>query len=251
MPSSFRIGRRSAAGSSERLEPVLVGLEQLAAEVEKGTPAAPKVGVPLFPAADGERPGLGLQIEDVVGIAQRRQAGRDGVALLGDHVLVLDGAGRHLTRPPSSPTSRAQMPAALTTISQSMAPWSVSTRVRRRPSDLEARHQHALDDAHAARARALGIGHASRLDGLDRAVVGHEHRADDARRSISGNFSCASLGDSVCSSKSKLRAVVAMRLSSLQRSSRGGEPQAADRLPFRRLAGLRLRAGRRAGRCTA
>jgi len=30
-------------------------------------------------------------------------------------------------------TSRAQMPAALTTISQSMEPLSVSTRVRRRP----------------------------------------------------------------------------------------------------------------------
>ena len=31
-------------------------------------------------------------------------------------------------------TSRAQMPAAMTTISQAMAPWSVSTRLMRRPS---------------------------------------------------------------------------------------------------------------------
>ena len=79
-----------------------------------------------------------------------------------------------------------------------------------------------------------------RLDGSTEPSLGTNTAPTTPVGSISGNFSCASLGESVCSSKSKLRAVVAMRLSSLQRSSRRGEPQAADRLPFRRLAGLGL-----------
>src|SRR4030095_15615689 len=58
-----------------------------------------------------------------------------------------------------------------------------------------------------------------RLDGSTEPSLGTNTAPTTPSDVASGNLSCASLGESVCSSKSKLLAVVAMRLSSLQRSS--------------------------------
>ena len=66
-----------------------------------------------------------------------------------------------------------------------------------------------------------------RLDGSTEPSFGTNTAPTMPSCVISGNFSTASFGDKVCSSKSKLRAVVAMRLSSLQRSSE----EASRRLP--------------------
>ncbi len=66
-----------------------------------------------------------------------------------------------------------------------------------------------------------------RLDGSTEPSLGTNTAPTTPAGFISGNFCSASLGESVCSSKSKLRAVVAMRLSSLQRSS----DEASRRLP--------------------
>ena len=60
MPSSFRIGKRSAAGSTNCSSRSWLGCEQLAAEA-KGTPSAPKVGVPFSQPPIASAPGSGLR----------------------------------------------------------------------------------------------------------------------------------------------------------------------------------------------
>ena len=174
-----------------------------------------------LPAADRERAGLGLEIEDS-GRDRAASAGRSGMSgdLLGHHVLVLDApAGSSM--PAISPTSRAHMPAALTTISQSMSPWSVTHARDAAGPCLEARDQHALDDPHAARARALGVGHGqantdrrSRREAIQAAPT-------TSFRSISG--------------KLVLRLV---RADQLERRSRSSSPSVAARFSSSQRASL-------------
>ena len=76
----------------EEFEPIHVGREKLAGEVE-GRPPAPAALGAVLPAADGEGADIGLEVEILVGIAQRRQPGVEGERLLGDEILVLDDAG--------------------------------------------------------------------------------------------------------------------------------------------------------------
>ena len=65
-------------------------------------------------------------------------------------------------------------------------------------------------------------------DGLAWPSVGRKAAPTRSSTRISGHRSCASLGDSRCISSPKLRAVVAWRLSSVQRAS----VQARRRPPF-------------------
>src|SRR5207249_7397270 len=123
---------------------------------------------------------FGLEIEDSVGIAQRRQAFGNCVALFGDDVLVFDRAGgdlnpghfRHVAGPDTGGIDHnLALDGAL-----------VGEDARDAPAiTFEPFDQHTLDDAYPARARALGIGH-RQARWLDRAVRGNEYRADDAVR---------------------------------------------------------------------
>ena len=105
------------------------------------------------------------------------------------------------------------------------------------PVELEAGDQNALDDAHAAGPRALGIGHGE-ARGLDRAVVGHEHRAHDAVERDQREFLLRLLG----AERVQVEVEAARRrrhaLELAPALLGGGKAQAADGLPFRRLARL-------------
>ena len=60
MPSSFRIGRRSAAGSTNCSSRSWLGCSSSRPN-EKGTPFAPKVGVPFSQPPIASAPGSGLR----------------------------------------------------------------------------------------------------------------------------------------------------------------------------------------------
>ena len=86
--------RQALGGTNQdRLEPVHVLGKELPSPIERDAlgPAGRRA---LLPAADGERFHIGLQIEDAVRVAERRRVVRDGDLLLGDDILVLDGARR-------------------------------------------------------------------------------------------------------------------------------------------------------------
>lgn len=104
---------------------------------------------------------------------------------------------------------------------------------------LEARHQHVLDDAHAARASAFGVGHGE-ARWLDRAVVGHEHRTDDTVGRSQRELLLCLLGRQRMQLEVKASRRRRHALELAPALLGGGEPQAADRLPFSCLAGLGL-----------
>ncbi len=155
-----------------------------------------------------------------------------------DQVLVLDGAGRdlharharHVARPDAGGDNDDLAGHSALVGQHAFDAAAVG---------LEAGDQHVLDDAHAARARALGVSH-GQARGLDRAVVGHEHRADDAVGRGQREFVVRFLGRE----RVKVEIEAARRrrhaLELAPALLGGGEPQAADGLPFRRLAGLGL-----------
>jgi hypothetical protein len=96
-------------------EAVEVLPEQLLPEIHRQLAEPVHRDGALFPAADRERAGLGLEIEIQVRIAQRRLFVRDERRLLGHQVLVFDH-GHRSSMPAISPTWRAHNPAALTAI---------------------------------------------------------------------------------------------------------------------------------------
>ena len=88
------VQNRQALGGRkrEKLQPLHVGRKKFAPEIE-GRHSAMKAPRALLPAADGKGAGIGLQIEILVGIAQRGEAGIEVELLLGQEILVLDDAG--------------------------------------------------------------------------------------------------------------------------------------------------------------
>ena len=61
MPSSFRIGRRSAAGSMKASSRSWLGWNSSRPKSRSGTPALPKVGVPFSQPPIASAPGSGLR----------------------------------------------------------------------------------------------------------------------------------------------------------------------------------------------
>ncbi len=80
------------ARQREQLEALHILGEQLPPELEGGT-RAPAALRPLLPSPDRESTDIGLEIEILVGIAQRRQRLGQIELLLGEKILVLDNAG--------------------------------------------------------------------------------------------------------------------------------------------------------------
>ena len=76
MPISFSTGIRAAAASASGAKRSKSGCSSSGPKSGRMPVGAPRRRVRL-PAADGERAGLGLHVEVVVGIAQRRQARRE------------------------------------------------------------------------------------------------------------------------------------------------------------------------------
>src|SRR5205823_12541584 len=76
----------------KELEPLHIGRKELAAKIERRH-AAPAAFRSVFPAADGEGAGIGLQIEILAGIPERGEVGGERQVLFGEEILVLDDAG--------------------------------------------------------------------------------------------------------------------------------------------------------------
>lgn len=129
--------------------------------------------------------------------------------------------------PAMRPTSRAHWPAQLTTVSQRTVPSVVSTATTRAPS-MRNPVTSTSSIIFAPCMRAPLASEAVMSEGLACPSVGRKAAPTTSETSISGQRSCASFGESRCISSPKDRAVVACRLTSVQRSLL----QARRRPPF-------------------
>ena len=132
--------------------------------------------------------------------------------------------------PTSLPTSRPHMPAALTTISHSIAmPSAVWTEVTRRPSTvIDSTLVFSRNSAPRARApRAIACVTEA---GSMYPSVGRKAAATTSSLDMSGNSSWARCGETSSIGRPKLFAIVVSRFSSITRSAE----QASRRLPVSR-----------------
>ena len=148
----------------ERREAIEIRRQQLGPEVARDAVGAPGARVRL-PAADGERAGLRLHVEVGVGIAQRGQAGRNAVGLLGDEILMLDGARGNARADHRGDLAAPHAGGVDHAFGFDVAGVGDDGR-HAPPAALHARHAHALHQRHAARPRAgrIGVGEARRID---------------------------------------------------------------------------------------
>ena len=89
--AGFAGDRDPVPGSlGDRREPLMVGREQLGPQIPGDGP--PRGAGAVLPPADGQAAGLRLDVEPAVGIAERGKVTGQAGDLVGDDVLVLDGA---------------------------------------------------------------------------------------------------------------------------------------------------------------
>ena len=164
-------------GDREQLEALEIGGEQLAAEFERRQAAPAALGA-LLPAADGEGAGVGLEIEVVVGIAQRGEGIVEVELLLGQEILVLDDAGGNRDAGHRAHALRPDAGAVDEDVAADGAAVGEDT-VDAAARDDDLPNADAFLDLHAVRPRPLRIGHGQRI-GIDVAVAGNEGGALDA-----------------------------------------------------------------------
>jgi hypothetical protein len=224
-------------GLRERLETVEVRLQEFRTEVGTNAVVPPRRRV-RFPSADRERARLRLDVEIVIGIAQRRQSGRNLRRLLGDVVLVLDGAGsdpradhgRDVAAPHAGRIDDAfGFDVAL-----------VGDHARDSPSVLfQCGDVHVLHDTHTAGARARGVsgGEARRIDVT---VAGDPRRADDTGRVEQRKALARLVGRDEVDVEAEAFRHRCRALQFAHARGRGGEADAAHTMPAGRLSRLRF-----------
>jgi hypothetical protein len=90
----LQLGHAAQGGLHQRLELLEVRIEQRELEAVRDAGFGPRQGL-AFIAPHDQPADLLLEVDQPVGVAQRRQARLDAVDLLGDHVLVLHRLQRH------------------------------------------------------------------------------------------------------------------------------------------------------------
>ncbi len=237
MPTSFSTGMRAPAASASGAKRSKSGCSSSGPKSLR-MPSAPHGGDVRLPAADRQRAGLGLDVEVAVRIAQRGQLRRNAVGLVGDEVLVLDGAGRDaraghrrdLAAPHAGRVDHALgVDLALVGHHRFDAPGA----------RLQPGHAHALRDDHAAgaRSRRVGVGQAGRID----VAVAFDPRGADDAVELDQRKELARLpGRHQLDMEAEALGHRRRALEFLPARRRRGEAQAADAMPAGRLSGLRL-----------
>ncbi len=134
-----------------------VVLEQLKLEVVGQPLIRPRLWIGLVAAHD-EAADLLLPVGEAVGIAQRREIGRDAVDLLGDEILVLHRDERDIDAGHATERSRP-LPGADHELLAGNAALVGRDGAHAPALDVDARHSHALANGDAALARTLGERH--------------------------------------------------------------------------------------------
>ena len=191
MPAVSSAGTRASACSIIGSKWSQLRIEQREMEARRNAVDRPGDRVRLV-AAHHQAADLLLEVDQPVGIAQRRQVARHAGDRLGDHVLVLHRCSGTLT-PASRPISRAHCPPQFTTTSQAIV------AVRRRHAghapalDLDRGDRRSPRRSSRRRMRAPLASACVMSDGIGLPVGRQEHRADDiGRHPSAGHSSCAS-----------------------------------------------------------
>jgi hypothetical protein len=223
----------------QRLEMVPVRIEQGEMEALGDAVQRPWPGVRLV-AAHHQPAHLLLEIDQAVGIAQRRQIRRHAFDALRDHVLVLHGLERHAH--PGEPAERLR-PLAGAQRDRFAADFTLVGEDARdlSPLDAKAGHGAVLDDPHALLpcAARQGLGD---VRGIGLAVGWQERRADQIRRvhQRPKPFRFARVEQMHLEAEATCGRRLALELDHPVVAA--GEPEPAVHLPAGRLAGLRLQA---------
>ena len=228
----MRVAGRSR-NSADAVE--LIG-KQLLAERHRQAPVAEHGARIMLPAANGERARLGLQIEIVVGIAQRRQPVRNFARLLGDEILMLDDGDRQLHSGELAELPRPQARGVDDDVAGDVAAIGLhrlDAAIRHRKSSDRC----ALDDAHAAGARAFRIGLRQRI-GIDMAVRLDPGRTAQARRIEQRKEPPCFVGTDELHGEAVASRRRRGALQFLPARIAAGEPEAADIFPADVLSGL-------------